>query len=167
METKIISRSIKTFILLPSGFLIYLLINKLTFGSFFYFQKPLYTNWYKKFTFPWVSIKNLIFSIPNINEPKFYIYFSEVLAIVFISAFTIFIFLKIRRSYGVYMLVNLLLVTSTGFILSTPRYAVILFPIYIVLAKINNKLTLTIISLIFLSFLFYLTYIYTQGKWAY
>lgn len=167
IETKKSVKSIITLTLLPLGFFLYLIINKLIYGDFFYFQQPLYNNWYKKFSFPWFGINNLISSVKNFHDPNFYVYFSELVAIIFITFFTVFVFFKVRKSYGIYMLVNLLLITSTNYILSTPRYAVILFPIYIALAQIKNRFMLTVISTIFLSLLFYLTYIFTQGKWAY
>ncbi len=38
---------------------------------------------------------------------------------------------KLHPSYGLWMAGNVLLFASTSFILSTPRYVLILFPIYI------------------------------------
>lgn len=167
MEIKKNRKSLTAFILLPLGFFIYLLINKLIFGSLFYFQQPLYTNWHKKFTFPWDSIRNSISAMPDFNNPNFYIYSSEIIAVFFLLVLTVLVFLKTKRSYGIYMLLNFLLITSTGFILSAPRYLLILFPVYIVFGLIKEKFILIFTNIIFLILLFYLTNLYTQGGWAF
>lgn len=80
---------------------------------------------------------------------------------------TIICLFKIRLSYGVYMLSNLILFTSTGFIMSTPRYILILFPMYIILGNIKNKFFILLISLVFIGLLVYMTNLYIIGHWAY
>lgn len=154
-------------ILTPVGFLIYLLINYLTFNEPFHFFKPLSSYWHKHFDFPWNGITNGLNFISNYKDEVFITYTFEFITIFFILLLTIFIFLKIRRSYGVYMLLNLLLFTSTSFILSVPRYSLILFPIFIALATIKSRLILITISLIFIPLLIYFTSLYTQGRWAF
>lgn len=156
-----------TILCIPFGFLIYLLINYFTFGEFLYFTRPLLSNWYKKPEWPWIGIDNLIKFANSQTGDYYYLFWGEVAALIIIVFFTVVTFLKIRKSYGVYMLLNLILFISTNFIMSTPRYTLILFPIFIALALINNKFLLTLISLIFLVMLFPLTYLYTQGRWAY
>lgn len=167
LETKKVGKNLLTFLLLPVGFLIYLLINYLKFGKPFYFLEPLYSNWFKKADLPWIGIRNLINSIPSYQNPDFYIYFSELVAIVFIVVMIFIVYFKVKKSYALFMFLNFLLFVSTNYILSTPRYTLHLFPIFIALALINNKYILTLISLISLVLLFYLTYLYTQGRWAF
>lgn len=149
------------------GFLSYLLTNYLFFGEPFYFVKPLTENWYKKLEWPWIGITNLINFIPNYQNPDFYIFLSEFLSIIFIILIIPFVYFKVRKSYAIYMVVNLLLFTSTSFILSTPRYTLILFPIYIYLATIKNKILLFLISCIFIFLLYHFSSLYTQGRWAF
>lgn len=167
METKNIKKGLITLLLTPLGFLIYLLINYLTFGEPFYFSKILSSHWYKYFTWPWISIQNLINFYQNQTGDYYWLFLAEALSIILLFIFTVFVYFKIRKSYGIYMLCNLILFTSTGFIMSTPRYAIILFPVYICLASIKNRLFLFLVSIIFLMLLFILTYLYIQGKWAY
>jgi hypothetical protein len=154
-------------ILTTVGFSLYLIINQTIFGDFFYFKKPLAENWYKSFQLPWVSIKGAVSFAQNQTGDYFFLFWGELVAIIFALIFTVYTFIKIRFSYGVYMLTNLILFTSTSFIMSTPRYILILFPIYFALAKIRNKYITIMISLIFLSLLIKLSSFYTQGKWAY
>lgn len=149
------------------GFLIYLLINYVYFNDFFYFIQPLSQNWFKKLDWPWVGITNIIGNLTPVTHPDFYIFFSELVAVTFLIIMTLLVSLKIRLSYGIYLLTNLLLFTSTNFILSTPRYMLILFPIYIALGLIKNEIILLLISLFSMGLLFLFTYFYIQGRWAF
>lgn len=149
------------------GFIIYLGINYRIFNNPFYFTNPLSSNWNKELDWPWNGLKNLVSSMAPINSLDFYIYFSEAVAILLILFFGIYIFIKVRRSYGVYILVNFLLLTSTNFILSTPRYALILFPIFITLGTIKNIKIIISISIISISLLLLFTSFFIGGKWAF
>lgn len=149
------------------GFLTYLMINYKIFNDPFYFTKPLSSNWYKELDWPWNGLRYLVSSLTPIDSPDFYINFSEVVAVLLILFFGIYTFLKIRRSYGVYILINLLLITSTNYILSTPRYALILFPIFIALGSIKNIKVIIFISIIFIILLLHFTNLYISGKWAF
>ncbi|MEK6881676.1 MAG: mannosyltransferase family protein, partial [Nanoarchaeota archaeon] len=162
-ERKINRKNFLTFLITPIGFLIYLLINYKVFGDFFYFIKPLYSNWFKKLDWPWVGLATLL---QNISPLTNYIYFSELIAILFISLTGFLILLKVRKSYGIYIFLNLILILSTSFILSTPRYILSLFPIYILMGKIENKVIIILLS--FFSFipLILFSLLFTKGKWA-
>lgn len=167
MESKSFGNNTLSFLLLPFGSLLYITINFLTFGDPFYFTKSLSTNWFKHFEWPWLGIGSLIKSVPHYTDKDFYIYFSEVVALFFILIMTFYTFLRIRKSYGVYILLNFLIFTSTSFILSTPRYILSLFPIFIALGTLKNKFLLLILSVVFIIALFKLTLMYTQGRWAF
>lgn len=159
---KLVTISITVF-----GFLIYLLLNYQLFNDPFYFMKPLVSNWYKHIALPTVGVKNLINSIPQFNEANFYIYISELTFLILIFLVGIYSFFKIRKSYGIYIFINLLLLTSTSFILSTPRYSLILFPIFITFALISKRIIFLILSTTSIILLIYFTTLYTQGQWAF
>lgn len=167
METKKLTKSLPVIALILTGFVIYLMINYFYFGDLFYYIKPLTSFWYKHFDWPWNGIFNGLQSIQNYTDEVLVTYFFEFVSIIFILILTIFVYLQIRKSYAIYMLTNLVLFTSTSFILSTPRYSIILFPIFIALAKIPNKKILILISFSFIFLLIYFTLLYTQGKWAF
>lgn len=149
------------------GFLIYLLINYYLFNDFLYFTTPLSEHWYKRLELPQIGIKNLISFTQSQTGEYYYLFWGETVAIIFASIMTIITFFKLRFSYAIYMLSNLILFTSTSFIMSTPRYLLILFPVYILLGMIKNKFLLIIISVTFILLLLYLTNLYTIGHWAY
>lgn len=167
VEKRISFKNLSTFLLIIMGFIIYLVINFLLFHDPLYFTHPLQSNWYKKIDWPWIGIINSIHHIPEITHPDFYIYFSEVIAIVTVFSLGLLTFLKIRKSYGIYVLVNLMLIISTHFILSTPRYALTLFPLFIYLGTISNKGLIFIISISFISLLILFSVLYLKGAWAF
>lgn len=165
-EPQTIKNKLKTLTLIPIGFLIYLLINYLIFNSPFHFSTVLESNWYKHFDWPWNGINQLVTRTLEI-DPNFQIYLAEVISLVILLIISIYTVLKIRLSYGIYMLTNLFVFASTSFILSTPRYILILFPIYLTFAKFKNKFILTILSIIFLGLLVHYTVSFTDQRWAF
>ncbi len=167
METKSLKKSLITFILLPIGTLCYLLINYFIFQDPLYFTKPLYSNWHQKIEWPWISIQSTINNVSPIDNATFYINFSELTFLTICLFAGLYVFLKIRRSYGVYILLNFLFITSSGFIMSTPKHILILFPIYIAMGTIRNKLIIMIISILSISLMLIFSNLYTQGQWAF
>lgn len=163
LEKKINKKSFPAFLITPIGFFIYLSINYINFGNFFYFIKPLYSNWFKKLDWPWVGLNNLL----NITSLIDYVYFSELLAVLFIFLAGLLVLLKIRKSYGIYILLNLILILSTSFILSTPRYALSLFPVYILFGQIKNRAIIILLSCFCFILLILFSLLFTKGKWAF
>lgn len=167
MELKEIGKNIISLFLIPLGFLIYLAVNSYIFHDPFYFLNPLFSYWYKYLDWPWNGIKHAIGLLSIYQGDYLIAYYLEFLALIFLLIVGIISFLKIRKSYGVYVFLNLLLFTSTSFILSTPRYSLVIFPIYIVLARIKNIFLITTLSVLFILALIYFSYIFTQKRWAF
>lgn len=167
MENRPFRKNFIAVLFIPLGFLVYLLINYFTFGDPLYFSKILSSHWYKNLTWPWTSIQNLIRFYQSQTGDYYWLFLTELITVFLLFIATIFVYLRVRKSYGIYMLCNLLLFTSTNFIMSTPRYVLALFPIYISLALIKNKFLLTLVSIISLVLLFTFTSIYIQGRWAF
>lgn len=167
MEKKSMGKNLIALLVIPFGFLGYLFINYLTFKDPFYFSKILSSHWYKELTWPWISIKNLIIFLPTQSGDYYYLFLTELISIFLLYATAILVYLKVRKSYGVYMFFNVLLFTSTNFIMSTPRYSLVLFPIYIALAKITNNLLIILITTVSIILMLILSVIYTQGRWAF
>ena len=82
---------------------------------------------------------------------------------------TVWSWLRLRASYAVWMTLNWLLWTSTKFVLSVPRYTLVMFPAFILFARLTATRPLwnaiiTVWSLLFLA-LFVARYV--QGLWAF
>lgn len=161
-----IAKQLITILLIPWGTCLYLLINYFTFGDFFYFTKVLNEVWYKHFSPPWESIRNLYNNLPNIGDPFYSTFLAELITTFLLLIILPYIW-KIRKSYAIYVFTNLLLITSTSFILSTPRYALVLFPIYIVFACIKSKILTSIISIVSIILLVYFSNLFINGQWAF
>ena len=74
----------------------------------------------------------------------------------------------VAPAYGVWMTGNLLLFASTSYILSTPRYALTLFPIFMLLAKLGRNQTVgRIISACSITLMTIFTASFVIGRWTF
>ena len=152
-----------------TGLLIYLLINQALFESPFYFLNILHNHWYKSFSYPWVGIKNSIFyAIHQDTLESFIVFFQEPVYLILLLILGLFVFLKVNKSWGVYLITSFLLFSSTSFILSSPRYLLVLFPIYIAMAILaENKVLLILFKICSIAFLLFFTTLFVSGHWAF
>ena len=148
------------------GFLGYLALNYYVTGDPFAFQKIMEVRWYKKFTPPWRGITDVWLRIPyaTLAEGLY-----EFAFIVLGFLCTVWCWVRLRPSYAVWMTLNWLLITSTAFVLSVPRYLLTFFPMFILFAVLSAKrpligMLLTAASLLFLA-LFATRFAY--GTWAF
>jgi len=72
---------------------------------------------------------------------------------------------KIRPSYLLFSLLAFLLPTLTGTFSSMPRYVLVLFPVFITLALIENRYWRYLIFTIHVVLLFICTMLFTRGYW--
>lgn len=155
--------------IVPFGFAVYLLLNQFVTGEAFTFIKIGKENFHKSFSMPWngvAEVYNVLWSpepahaqMVGVQEFVF-IMLGGVCAVA--SAFLL------RPSYAVWMAGNWLLITSVGFIISVPRYTIVMFPIFILFAKLAERRVwhgiITAWSLLLLAF-FIGEFI--QGHWAF
>jgi hypothetical protein len=158
-------------ILLTSlGFLIYLSINYSVWGDAFYFQKVLEKYWYKKLTWPWVGIGGTLDAAWNRSPAEAHMVgVQEFFFIALGAACTVWAWLRLRPSYAVWMTLNWLLVTSTSHVMSTPRYVLGMFPIFLLFARLADARPNwgAVITLWSLTFLGIFTALFVQGHWAF
>ena len=152
------------------GFAVYLLINYNVFGDPLHFQKVLHDKWSKKLTYPWVGIASTIRAM-GASDPVYahLVGVQEFLFIIIGLVGVIWCWRRLRPSYAVWMTLNWLLVTSTAFIQSTPRYVLSFFPLFILLARFADErpwwgAVITIWSLV--SFALFAGQ-FAQGYWAF
>ncbi len=152
--------------LVPFGFLGYLWLNHEVTGDYFAFTKIMHEHWYKKFAPPWVGIYDVWLRTLGLNITEG---LNELIAVVLISVCAIWSWLRLRPSYSVWITLNWLLITSTAYILSVPRYTLTLFPVFLLFAKATTGrrfwfAMLTIWSLLYLALY---TGRFAQGLWAF
>ncbi|MBV9925441.1 MAG: hypothetical protein JOZ96_10530 [Acidobacteria bacterium] len=125
-------------LLVPAGFGVYLFINWRVFGDprAFLGTQDLY--WYKSVTWPWVGVKGALSSTwSRAPSDAQMVGWQEFFFVLLGLALTAWAWLRLRASYAVWMTCNWLLWTSTKFVLSVPRYTLVLFPAYILLARLR------------------------------
>lgn len=145
---------------------IYFFLNYALFKDFFAFQKFLQENWYKSFASPWEGIRGLWGRTS----------WTSLDALEFIATVTAWLFsflgfikwAKLRFSYAIYHFLAVLFFSSTGFILSSPRYLLSIPPFFILLTRIvNHKIIRPLWIMISLGLLLYLSFLFAQGHWAF
>lgn len=148
------------------GFVIYLLINYRLTGDAFAFSKIMEKHWFKKFAPPWIGVRDVWLRVFGVNLAEgLHEFFYIVLGFVC----TLWCWIRLRPSYAVWMTLNWLLVNSTSFVLSVPRYTLALFPIFILFAELGTKRPLfyTIVTVWSLLSLAIFVSRFAQGTWAF
>lgn len=125
-------------LLAGAGFAGYLFINWWILGDPRAFLQVQGEHWFKSPTWPWVGIKGTWNSMwGRTPSDAQMIGWQEFFFVLLGLGLTIWAWLRLRASYAMWMTCNWLLWTSTKFVLSVPRYTLVLFPAYILLARLR------------------------------
>jgi hypothetical protein len=155
--------------LVPAGFAVYLLINWKVAGDPFAFWRSREALFAMSISWPWTGVGGSVgilrhwtpSSAEMVGAQEFY--FAMLGLICTIAAW-----LKLRPLYAVWMTGSWLLFTSVNFLASMPRYALTMFPIFILFALLTKKpfwnAVLTIWSLLFLALF---SSLFVRGWWAF
>jgi Gpi18-like mannosyltransferase len=150
------------------GFGGYLLINKYAAGEAFAFMAIRAEVFRISLAWPWTGVSDALASMNRNPSQAEIIGMQEFLFIVLGFVCTLVSWVKLRPSYSVWMTCNWLLVTSVTFVSSVPRYALTMFPIYILLAMLAARRVwlaiLTFWSILYLSFF---ASLFAGGRWAF
>jgi Gpi18-like mannosyltransferase len=106
---------------------------------------PLYfshvqANWGRHLALPWLSIRNSVMTI--VRTKSLLITANESIELVFtivMIAVTIAGAFRLRLSYTVYSALSILVPMSTASLMSMPRFALVLFPMFLMLALWGNR----------------------------
>ncbi len=155
--------------LAPLGFLYYLFINYQVFGNAFKFLEIQKNHWGKTLALPWKGLLGAIESFKWRSPSEYITVAGAEIVFALLGLFLIILAFKyLRFSYGVFAILNWLIITSTSFWLSIPRHTLWLFPIFIVLALITNKRPALHYSITIICLMLYSTFLifFIQGYWA-
>ena len=77
--------------------------------------------------------------------------------------------LRLRASYAAWMALNWLLWASTKFVLSVPRYTLVMFPLYLLLARVGLRRPAWGAAVVVWSLLFMALFAsrFVRGMWAF
>lgn len=156
-----------TLFLIILGFVIYLTYLQVFFGDFLLFQKSMIAWRQDEWIFPlqvlWRYLK--IFYLVDKTQIIYWIAVLEFLSILSYIGLAVYVWKKVRVSYGVFMVALLMLVTFTGTFAGTPRYILHLFPGFLGLALLikDKKILIFITAVIYLILGLILTGLFTRG----
>jgi Dolichyl-phosphate-mannose-protein mannosyltransferase len=156
-------------LIVPVGFGCYLLLNQQVTGDMFAFITAGKEFFHKSFATPWAGVSgtfNMMWSDPPTNGQMLGV--QEFVFLMLGAVGTIVCWIVLRPAYAMWMTGNWLLYTSIGFVLGVPRYTLVLFPIYLLFAKLAVsrlwvKLLITTWSLLYLALF---TSLFVRGHWA-
>jgi len=157
-------------LLVPGGFGVYLLINWWVLGDPRAFLDVQSHYWYKSLTWPWVGIAEAWRSVWERPPAEAQLVgWQELFFVLLGLGLTAWAWLSLRTSYAVWMTCNLLLWTSTKFVLSVPRYTLVLFPAFILLARLRASRPVLGSAVAVWSLLFLALFAarFAQGLWAF
>ncbi len=155
--------------LIAMGFGVYLAINYINYGNAFNFLGTQKEFWWMQ---PALPSRGFLYSLTMSNYPiAKYVISHSLLQMFFVLLGLILIvysFARLRITYSIYALANWFILTSTSIWISTPRFMLTLFPIFIALALIGKRKEINYV-IIFLSLIFYslLLLQFVRNEWAF
>lgn len=150
--------------LVPAGLAIYMAYLYHDFRRPFLFAQIQVDAWSHKFTPFFSSLEEDIHIFLTRTYEAWVVY--DIIAVFLLLALSVIAFRYLRPSYSLYMLASLLFVLVGGSVRSMSRYALVVFPVFILLAlateRLPARLSLTALSLILLGIS---TALFASGRW--
>ncbi|EKE18603.1 MAG: hypothetical protein ACD_9C00288G0012 [uncultured bacterium] len=115
----------------PIGSFLFLGYDWWKFGDPFLFFK-IQSNWGRSFSINWDHFS--FFSNPSIANM-----FIDIFLAIFIISSVVAVYKKLSPLYAIFMSTTLIAAFTSGTLMSVGRYSLVMFPLFILLAKIKNK----------------------------
>ena len=152
------------------GFAIYLGVNLVVYGDPFAFSEIQRSHWFKGLSPPWEGISGMIdWTADAEPDTAFMLGWMELLFTGLGLAATVATLLWLRPTWGVWMAGNWLLIVSTGFVMSVPRYSLVLFGIVVWAALIAERWRWAgwVIGAASATAMAYFAWRFAAGQWAF
>ena len=164
-----IRKDILWILVIALGFVLYLILNYITYGDPLKFLEIQSGHWSKHLAIPTIGFFAAwdgIFWRPPADSIQGG--WAEIIFALLGLILIIYSFFRLRLSYSLYALATWLLITSTSFWLSIPRYTLSMFPIFILLAILGRRKEINY-AVIFLSLIFYALFLslFIRGRWGF
>lgn len=150
---------------------LYLLINDYVLGDPLAFQEVFRTKWYKVFAWPWEGLAARWRDTGSWPWAEYHVLYgwAEFGAGALLVAGTVWAYLRLRWSYVVYTALATFTLLSTSWLQSTPRYALTVFPLFLLIGRALSRSRAA--GFVWLagsvSLLTLLAVRYTHGWWAF
>ena len=152
------------------GFAVYLGVNLAVYGDPLAFSHIQRTHWFKDLSPTWEGIAGIIGWIGS-DDPDvaFMLGWMELLFAVIGLVATVATAIWLRPSWAVWMAGNWLLVVSTGFVMSVPRYSLALFGIVVWAAIIATRWRAAgwVLAALSIGAMAYFAWRFGAGRWAF
>ena len=156
--------------LVAAGFGVYLALNLAVYGDAFAFSEIQREHWDKGLSAPWDGIAGILGWLSNpVADTAFMIGGMELLFVGLGLAAVLASAIWLRPTWTAWMAGNWLLIVSTGFVVSTPRYSLVLFALPVFGAIILDRwrpLGLVLAGMSALA-MAYFTWRFATGLWAF
>lgn len=164
---KSVKEKIALILISMSCFILYCIYMFINTGNPFYFLISEIT-WDRVVTIPGFNILAVIdFIVRNGVKPESFTIMFDLLFTVFGLGLGIKVLKNLKPEYSLYTWISLILPLTTALLLSMPRFILVIFPLFIVMSQIKNRIFnisyfVTCITLLFLFFNFFLRNIWVS-----
>ncbi|MGB9181216.1 MAG: hypothetical protein WCB68_18440 [Pyrinomonadaceae bacterium] len=155
-----IQKSVLWFSLIPLGLLFFLLYAHHLTGDYL---APIHAQkaWQKTFAMPWTTLFHSVGGDLQITHVE------QILTILFIALGILSLFKLPSMSYGIYSLLLILPPLTSGTLISTSRYYVVVFPAFIVMALLGKRAILdNLFKLVFFALQILFIIAWTRFYWV-
>ena len=122
------------------GFAIYLALNWSVYGDAFAFSTIQHEHWFKQLSPPWDGIAGFVRWIRDDDlDTALMLGWVELVFTAIGLVATVATAIRLRPTWAVWMAGNWLLIVSTGFVMSVPRYSLVLFGIVVWMALVAER----------------------------
>jgi hypothetical protein len=152
------------------GFGAYLALNWTIYGDPFMFSKIQSGHWHKQLMWPWDGIGGAVAFTRSPNpDDAFMLGWVELAFTALGAAATVATALRLRPTWAAWMAGNWLLMVSTGFVMSVPRYSLVLFGLFVWSALIAERWRLAgwVLGAASASLMAYFGWRFATGAWAF
>jgi hypothetical protein len=154
--------------IVPAGFGVYLLLNWRVAGDPFAFLKMRQPLFHMSFSWPWVGIRGAIGNLHRNPNQAEIVGGEELFATFLALGCAIVSWIKLRPSYATWITANWILLASVTFIESMPRYALTMFPIFILFGLLGqNRFWSAVITIWSILFLAIFSSLFVRGWWVF
>ena len=140
------------------------------YGTPFQFLIVQHDHWFKSLASPVDAIRSALgwFGPEHTQDERFMYGVTELLFVGIGLVGTVVAAFRFRPSWFAWMVGNMVLFVSTSFLLSTPRYVLTLFPLFVALALPTRRLwALLAVSALSLAGFMYFAARFATGVWAF
>ena len=152
------------------GFGIYLLLNWSVYGDPLAFSEIQRSHWFKDLSPPWEGIAGMIEWTASADADNAFMLGWMELAFTGLGlAATVATALWLRPTWAMWMAGNWLLIVSTGFVMSVPRYSLVLFGIMVWGAIVADRWRWAgwLLAVAFSAAMAYFAWRFASGQWAF